>query len=71
MENGSFNGILKIIFYIFLILLLFEYLLLSLEEDFLIKKNMKCWYVVCGYVDKIENEFMFLKMYMVIGYLKM
>lgn len=71
MENGSFNGILKIIFYIFLILLLFEYLLLSLEEDFLIKKKMKCWYVVCGYVDKIENEFMFLKMYMVIGYLKM
>lgn len=71
MENGSFNGILKIISYTSSTLLSFEHLLSSSEEDSLIKKKTKCWYVVCGYVDKTENEFTFLKMYTVTGYLKM
>lgn len=39
MENGSFNGILKIISYTSSTLLSFEHLLSSSEEDSLIKKK--------------------------------
>lgn len=47
MENGSFNGILKIISYTSSTLLSFEHLLSSSEEDSLIKKkrSVDMWYV--------------------------